>query len=102
MADLYREEAQKCPRGYIKGLFIILGMITGFFGYLVYANMSGPNPYLPNYIASQGPSDIITTSNTILTEHINEEADYEKPVCKRLEESGERYDQAEIVYNGEI
>jgi S1-C subfamily serine protease len=30
--------------------------------------------------------------NIILTEHINEEGDYEKPVCKRLEESGERYD----------
>jgi membrane-associated protease RseP (regulator of RpoE activity) len=31
--------------------------------------------------------------NVILTEHINEEDDYDKPVCKRLEESGERYDQ---------
>jgi predicted metalloprotease with PDZ domain len=31
--------------------------------------------------------------NVILTEHTNEEDDYEKPVCKRLEESGERYDQ---------
>jgi hypothetical protein len=31
--------------------------------------------------------------NVILTEHINEEDGYEKPVCKRLEESGERYDQ---------
>jgi len=30
--------------------------------------------------------------NVILTEHINEEDDYEKPVCKRLEESGERYE----------
>jgi serine protease Do len=30
--------------------------------------------------------------NVILTEHLNEEDDYEKPVCKRLEESGERYD----------
>jgi len=29
--------------------------------------------------------------NVILTEHTNEEDDYEKPVCKRLEESGERY-----------
>lgn len=29
--------------------------------------------------------------NVILAEHINEEDDYEKPVCKRLEESGERY-----------
>jgi predicted metalloprotease with PDZ domain len=31
--------------------------------------------------------------NVILTEHINEEDDYEKPVCKRLEESGERYEE---------
>ena len=31
--------------------------------------------------------------NVILTEHINEEGDYEKPVCKRLEESGERYEE---------
>ena len=30
--------------------------------------------------------------NVRLTEHINEEGDFEKPVCKRLEESGERYD----------
>jgi len=28
----------------------------------------------------------------ILVEHTNEEDDYEKPVCKRLEESGERYE----------
>ena len=27
----------------------------------------------------------------VLTEHENEEDDYDKPVCKRLEESGERY-----------
>lgn len=30
-------------------------------------------------------------NNVILVEHINEDGDYEKPVCKRLEESGERY-----------
>ena len=36
---------------------------------------------------------IFTDDNVILTEHINEEDDYEKPVCKRLEESGERYEQ---------
>jgi len=28
----------------------------------------------------------------LVSEHENEEDDYEKPVCKRLEESGERYD----------
>ena len=31
--------------------------------------------------------------NVILTEHTNEEDDYEKPVCKRLEESGQRYEE---------
>lgn len=30
--------------------------------------------------------------NVVLVEHINEDDDYEKPVCKRLEESGQRYD----------
>jgi len=30
--------------------------------------------------------------NIILTEHTNEEEGFEKPVCKRLEESGERYE----------
>jgi membrane-associated protease RseP (regulator of RpoE activity) len=35
---------------------------------------------------------VFTDDNkVILVEHINEEDDYEKPVCKRLEESGERY-----------
>ena len=42
------------------------------------------------------------SKNMILAEHINEEDDYEKPVCKRLEEEGERYDQENVAYNGEI
>jgi membrane-associated protease RseP (regulator of RpoE activity) len=36
-------------------------------------------------------SVFIDENNVILTEHVNEEDDYEKPVCKRLEESSERY-----------
>ena len=32
-----------------------------------------------------------SAANLTLTEHVNEEDDYEKPVCKRLEESGDRY-----------
>jgi len=40
--------------------------------------------------------------NLVLTEHINEEDDYDKPVCKRLEESGERYSESEKGYDGEI
>jgi len=34
---------------------------------------------------------LFTDDHVILTEHENEEDDYEKPVCKRLEESGDRY-----------
>jgi len=34
----------------------------------------------------------IESENVILTEHTHEEEGFEKPVCKRLEESGERYD----------
>jgi len=36
----------------------------------------------------------LTNENSVVlvTEHENEEDDYEKPVCKRLEESGERYE----------
>ena len=38
---------------------------------------------------------VLTNKDNIVlvTEHENEEDDYEKPVCKRLEESGERYDE---------
>ena len=40
-----------------------------------------------------GDSPFSTDADNVrLTEHINEEGDFEKPVCKRLEESGERYD----------
>ncbi len=39
---------------------------------------------------------VFTDDNkVILVEHTNEEDDYEKPVCKRLEESGERYENQE-------
>ncbi len=40
--------------------------------------------------------------NLVRTEHINEEDDYDKPVCKRLEESGERYREDEEAYDGGI
>ena len=37
---------------------------------------------------------VFTDDNkVILVEHTNEEDDYEKPVCKRLEESGEQYEE---------
>jgi len=86
-----KEEIEKCPKNYIRWAFVILGMVFAFFSYLIYLNIAGR--YNPT--AS-------TNEALILTEHINEEDDYEKPVCKRLEESGERYNQREIVIDGEI
>jgi len=62
----------------------------------------------PQQIAPKGSYDPSASlgdgirKNVILTEHRNEEDDYEKPVCKRLEESGERYNQKEEAYDGEI
>ncbi len=41
--------------------------------------------------------DVSVQSNVVLTEHIEEEDDYEKPVCKRLEEEGERYEDEDVV-----
>jgi len=37
-------------------------------------------------------SVFVDDNSVILTEHVNEEDDYEKPVCKRLEELSERYE----------
>lgn len=37
-------------------------------------------------------SVFVDDKSVILTEHVNEEDDYEKPVCKRLEELSERYE----------
>ena len=47
-------------------------------------------------------ASVSPVSPLVRTEHTNEEDDYEKPVCKRLEESGERYDQQDESYYGEI
>jgi hypothetical protein len=103
LEDPRREEkVRECPKTYIKGVFITLGMISGFFGYLIYSNIVSGNIYFSNDVPAQEVSDTVMTSNIILTEHINEEDEYEKPVCKRLEESGERYSDPETVYNGEI
>ena len=51
---------------------------------------------------SSASTSVVDTQRLILTEHINEEDDYEKPVCKRLEESGDRYSQSEIIIDGAI
>jgi membrane-associated protease RseP (regulator of RpoE activity) len=48
-------------------------------------------------------STSVNSSTAIIqVEHTNEEDGYEKPVCKRLEETGERYENNETAYNGEI
>lgn len=54
---------------------------------------------LPAEIPPKGkyiPEESTTSSNVfVLTEHTNEEDTYEKPICKRLEETGERYEDPE-------
>ena len=47
-------------------------------------------------------ADDASSPSLVLTEHINEEDDYDKPVCKRLEETSERYDVPEAGYSGGI
>ena len=47
-------------------------------------------PIDPSGVASADQAQT-RRGNVVLTEHTNEEDDYDKPVCKRLEESGERY-----------
>ena len=83
-----------CPRKFIHGAFLIGGMIAVLSVYLVWTNIFGTADYTVTTDADTG--------NIILTEHINEEDDYDKPVCKRLEESGERYDELDYDYSGEI
>ena len=86
-------ELDRCPRLYIKGIFLVAGMVSGLLVYLIYSSATSDFTHL---------SETTDPSMIILTEHINEEDDYEKPVCKRLEESGERYDDQETMYYGEI
>lgn len=95
MAEVNKKRIDRCPKAYIKWLFVILGMVSAFVGYLIYSNIAGG--HTPNAaISGDNPE------NLILTEHINEEGDFEKPVCKRLEGQGERYNQQEMVIDGEI
>lgn len=92
MRSVDKTTADKCPRMYLKWSFVVAGMVFAFLVYVVMSNVmgdvsdSGANGVDPTSASSDG-----TARNVILTEHINEEDDYEKPVCKRLEESGERY-----------
>lgn len=92
MRSVDEAKAQKCPRTYLTWSFVVAGMVFAFFVYLVTSNVMSDVSALEVGEAGQtGAASSDTTRNVILTEHINEEDDYEKPVCKRLEESGERY-----------
>ncbi|GAF93744.1 unnamed protein product [marine sediment metagenome] len=92
MRSVDEAKARKCPRTYLKWSFVVAGMVFAFFVYLVSSNVMTDASDLDVSEAGQtGAASSDTARNVILTEHINEEDDYEKPVCKRLEESGERY-----------
>ena len=76
-------------------------MVFALAAYLVYANVkeADVSASISSMSAEKPPWG---DDNVILTEHMNEEPDYEKPVCKRLEESGKRYDQEQEGRDGEI
>jgi len=86
-----KKKFDKCPKDYVKWACVVAGMVFAFVAYLVYLNVTNA---VSITIIDELPSGVITqvAGDVVLTEHINEEDDYEKPVCKRLEESGERYD----------
>jgi hypothetical protein len=93
----------KCPKTYIKWAFVSAGMSAAFFVYLAFMNITGIDP--ESELVTTDTAIVQTlntdTSGLVLVEHIEEEDDYEKPVCKRLEEESERYD-TEDVYTGVI
>ena len=95
MAEANKRQIDRCPKPYIKWIFVILGMVFAFVTYLIISNITGDHSSSAA-ISGDNPEALI------LTEHINEEGDFEKPVCKRLEGSGERYNQQEMVIDGEI
>ena len=86
---IFKASPKKSLQGFLAGI------IFAFIIYLVYSNMAG------NHISTSS-ANIVVADTFVLTEHINEEGDYEKPVCKRLEEEGERYSQQDIVLDGKI
>lgn len=86
-----KPELDRCPKVYFKGLFVVAGMVIAFVSYAVYSNVTdrvaGSSAAVVTELA---PTGAYGAQNVILTEHVNEEDGYEKPVCKRLEDSGER------------
>ena len=97
MTKIREGESYGCPRGYLWWAYVVAGMSVFFTVYLVYINVHEDSVPTLSIV-----EDLRPASSLILTEHINEEDDYDKPVCKRLEESGERYDQQDESYYGEI
>jgi hypothetical protein len=79
----------KCPKNFLAWGFVVAGMTLVFLGYVIYSNLAGNADSLSAYRDS-ALSPPVEAGNLKLVEHINEEGDYEKPVCKRLTEEGER------------
>lgn len=89
---------EKCPKPYLKWVFVIMGMVTAMLLYLVFANIFGLGTVVVDEQAVGGnPLLKISSSSSSLTP--DEELGYEKPTCKRLEQSGDRY---KDEYSGEI
>ena len=88
MKTIDEAHAAKCPRRYIMWTFVVAGMI---FAFVVYIFVTDP---MEAFVESDFGAVIpvsASAENIVFTEHTNEEDDYEKPVCKRLEESGQIY-----------
>ena len=88
MKSIDDAHAAKCPRTYIMWTFVVAGMV---FAFIVYIFITDPMAEFADSDTGAVLPVSTSSNNVILTEHTNEEDDYEKPVCKRLEESGERY-----------
>ena len=100
MNSIGEDLPDKCPKDYLKWACVAAGMVFVFVGYLVFMNLvpligEASADAVGQPIPAVSGSAVVPTAgaDVVLIEHINEEDDYEKPVCKRLEESGERYDE---------
>lgn len=96
-----KPELDRCPKAYLKWSFVVAGMVIAFVSYAVYSSVAdgvaGSSVAVGTGVAegSALPPSAYGAQSVILAEHVNEEDGYEKPVCKRLEDSGERYSQEE-------
>lgn len=91
-----KPELDRCPKAYLKWSFVVAGMVIAFVSYAVYSNVAdGVADSSVAVVTELAPTGAYGAQSVILAEHVNEEDGYEKPVCKRLEDSGERYSQEE-------